>query len=296
MSALPVWKCEFKAGQGEGFAPLDNLTVGSLFRMSCEGDIEVAWQQGPLQFTFPDKQGDYSLYFLKSENLAGKSVDLIVTGYRAGEFTPPYVRVVQGENGFETQNLKWAVKSVLKPNEKAEPYGPYGPWSVGWPLWFILGVAVILFAVILWIGRTSRRYQQRNKMLLELDRHKTALSPLHQYYRDARNLRRRLHNVKQTEELVEISRDLNREFRLYVLRQFKIPTLDWSDREIVRDFKKRHRKVYGKVREPLRKTLRELARLSAQNQILFKDVEQMSRMSLDTVEKIESARAVGGRR
>jgi len=279
---LPVWTCEL--------SETDNLTVGALFKMSCRGDIEVVWQDGLVHATFPEKEQSYTLYVLKNLKLEPRSAEFLVTAYKPGSHAPEYVRLVQAENGFETLKPKWEVKSVLKPNEQVQPYPPFGPWNLSLPLWFWLVLAAVIISVAYVVTRTVRRYNQRQKMLTELQRHKTALSPVHQYYKDTRNLRRRLHNVKQVEELGALSQELNREFRLYVLRQFQIPTLDWTDREIVRDLKKRHRKVYYRVREPLRKTLRELGRMSSQKQILFKDVEQMQRMSLDTVERIEQAR------
>ncbi len=293
--SLPVWTCEFKPADGASAAPLDNLTVGSLFKAECHGDIEVPWQNGMVTATFKEKESSYTLYVLKNLKLEPKSAELLITAYKPGSHAPEYVRFVQGENGFEMVKPKWEVKSVLPPNEQAKPYLPYGPWSLSLPLWFIIMVFVILAAIGYFVWRTVRRYNQRSKMLAELQRHKTALTPLHQFYRDARNIRRQLHNVKQIEELNTISQELNREFRLYVLRQFEIPTLDWTDREIVRDLKRRHRKVYYRVREPLRKTLRELGRLAGQKQMLFKDVEQLHRMSLDTVEKIDSARLGGSK-
>lgn len=279
--ALPIWTCEMKS--------TENLTVGSLFKLSCHGDIEVAWGEGPLKAVFPAKEFDYALAVLKADQLSGKSAELTVTSYRAGQLKPDYIRIVQGEQGFEFSKPEWTVKSVLKPNEQAKPYPSFGPWTLPLPIWFLVSLALALVLIGYAIYRTIRRYNQRTRMLADLEKHRTALSPLHQFYRDSRNLRRKLHNVKQTEELPSLTAELDREFRLYVLRQFKIPTLDWSDREIVRDFKKRHRKTYYRVREPLRKTLRELTKLKSQKQVLFKDVEQLHRMSLDTVEKIERA-------
>lgn len=279
--ALPIWTCEFKG--------TENLTVGSLFKLNCHGEIEVAWNQDPLKAVFPAKDFDYALVVLKSDQLSPKAVELTVTSYRAGQLKPEYIRIVQGEQGFEFSKPDWTVQSVLKPNEQPKPYPSFGPWNLPLPVWFLASVALVLAIIGYLIFRTIRRYNQRTKMLVDLEKHRTALSPLHQFYRDSRNLRRRLHNVKQTDELTALTSELDREFRLYVLRQFKIPTLDWTDREIIRDMKKRHRKVYYRVREPLRKTLRELSKLKGQKQVLFKDVEQLHKMSLDTVEKIDGA-------
>ncbi len=302
MSALPIWKCEFQPDSAAPATPLDNLTVGAPFKMNCRGDIEVQWVKDfPVELVFPKKEDSYTLYVLKTESLAANEAQFLVTAYKAGEHKLEYVRVVQRQGpgaadaadaahlGFEMAKPEWTVKSVLNPNGKNEPVPPFGPWSISLPMWMILAVVLALCAVAYFGVRKLRKVNQRNKMLAELEHHKTALSPLHQYYRDARNLRRRLHNVKQVEELGELSRDLNREFRLYVLRQFLIPTLDWSDGQIVRDLRRRHKKVYNAAGDHLRKTLRELTRLQVMQPVLFKDVEQMQRMSLEAVEKIDRA-------
>jgi hypothetical protein len=129
-------------------------------------------------------------------------------------------------------------------------------------------------------------------MLEELKLHATAMPPLHQFYRDARQLRRRLHTLKESSELQQISQDLDKNFRLFDLRRFQIPTLQWSNRAILEDLRRRHRKIYRASGEPLKKTLRELDKLKARAVMEPQDVEQLYRMSLDTAEKLENA---GGR-
>ncbi len=296
MSALPIWKCEFQPDTTPEAAPLDNLTVGAPFLLNCKGDLEVTWiKDFPIALSFGKKEDAYSLHILKTEHLGPQEARFQVTAYKAGQHKPEYVRVVQmqgpgaGELGFEMAKPEWTVKSVLKPNQKNEPYPPFGPWGISLPAWLWLAVVFVLAALGYAAVRKFRKMRQRARMMAELARHKTPLSPLHQYYRDARNLRRKLHNAKQVEELGALSRDLDREFRLYVLRQFQIPTLDWTDGQIVRDLRRRHKKVYRAAGDHLRKTLRELTRLQARQPVLFKDVEQMQRMSLETVERIDRA-------
>jgi hypothetical protein len=160
------------------------------------------------------------------------------------------------------------------------------------PLWFVILIFAILAAVVYFIVRKTRKISQRRKMLEELKLHKTAMAPLHQFYRDARVLRRRLHTVKESGELQQISKDLDRDFRLFVLRRFQIPTLQWSNRAILEDLRRRHRRAYRLAGAPLKKTLRELDKLKARSEMKAADIEQLQRMSLDTAEKLE---ADGGR-
>jgi len=296
--ALPVWTCAFAQAPGESAHPMNNLTVGSKFSMKCQGDIPVSWSKEPLAATFAKKEEAYILAVLSAERLEANAAELTVTSYKAGQHNPEYLRIVQGANGFEVAKPEWEIRTVLKKDEQPpQPFAPFGPWALGFPLWIVVSVLLFLLLAGVVVFRKVRKYAQRKKMLEELARHKTALSPIHQFYRDARQLRRRLNLIKSKEEVKAVAEDLNRDFRLYVLRQFEIPTLDWSDRAIVDDLRKRHRQVYNQAADPLKKTLRELTRLRTQVEVNQADVEQLHRMSMDTAERIEGAVEMrGGRR
>jgi hypothetical protein len=289
--ALPVWNCKFDRSTEPNPPEMNALTVGAKFSMSCKGDIPVNWGEGPLGVQFAKKEDTYTLHILKAEKLEANEAVMTVTGYKAGQHNPEYVRVVQGSTGFEVLKPAWEIKTVLKKDgQPQQPYPPFGPWNVAFPVWIIVSVAILLVVFGLIAFRFFRRHSQRNRMLAQLALHTTALSPIHQFYRDARQLRRRLNVVKEATEIKAAADDLNREFRLYVLREFQIPTLDWSDRAIVEDLRRRHRHIFEAAGDPLRKTLRELARMKAQSSVRLGDVEQLHRMSMDAAERIESAK------
>jgi hypothetical protein len=295
MSEVPVWTCDLAALPEKNANDMTALTVGARFGMKCHGEIAVAWDASKPHLAFATPDESYTLQILKVIRQDPNDAQYEVTSYKPGDHAPEYLRVLQGgpggEKGFEVAHPKWTVKSVLKPNEQNQPYGSFGPWRLSLPLWFIILICVVSLAVIGFVVRRVRKYQQRRRMLEELDRHRTAMPPLHQFYRDARLLSRRMHTAKDPVEFKQLSEDLNREFRLFVLRQFRIPAFDWSNRSIVKDLRQRHRKVYRASGIPLRKTLRELDHLRSRNEITAKDIEQMYRMSLDTAEKLEGGRA-----
>jgi len=287
MSDIPVWNCQFEGGD------LSSLTVGAKFTMKCHGDIAVSWDQSASPvLVFPKEEDSYSLSILKTDQLAANDVVFEVTAYKPGEHKPEYIRVLQGkgtstEKGFEFSKPIWAVKSVLDPQkQQPQPYGPVGPWRLSLPIWFwaalILALGLLAYAIV----RKLRKVAQRRRMLEDLKLHRTALPPLFQFYRDARQIRRRLHTVKENEELKKISLDLDREFRLFVLRQFQVPALEWSNRSILEDLRRRHRKTYRLAGDSLRKTLRELEKLRTRIDVTLPDLEQMHRMSLDAAEKL----------
>jgi hypothetical protein len=289
---FPVWTCGFE--KLNGGMELKDLTVGAKFELHCHGDIPVnAWDaKATPTVAFKQEQDAYSLVILKTEQLDAQDARFVVTGYKPGNHQPEFFRIVQGDKGFEAAKPTWEIKSVLPPNQQPppQPYGPFGPFTVSMPPWLWIGALLLFVLLIAGVVQKLRRVRQRRRMLEELKRHRTPMSPLHQFYRDSRNLRRRLHSVKVEDELKGISSDLNREFRLYLLRQFEIPTLEWNDAAILRDLRKRHRHVFIHAGAPLKKTLRELLRTQARARISLEDVEQLHRMSLDAAERIESAR------
>lgn len=296
MSEVAVWNCEFFPLKSEGAVALDALTVGARFGWKCHGDIGVPWDpQRPLELAFKEKDQQYTLAILKTLRLDPTDVQFEVTAYKPGDHKPEYVRVLQGQGtvgevGFEALKPAWTVQSVIDPKQPPQPYGPFGPWSMTIPLWFTLAVALVIVAVAYSIFRRVRKYTQRRRMLEELARHRTALLPLHQFFRDARQLRRRLHTAKDIAELKAIGDDLDREFRLYVLRQFQVPALDWSNQDILKDLRRRHRKTFAVASDSLKRTLRELMKLKARAAIDPKDIEQIYNMSLETAEKLDGAR------
>lgn len=291
MSEVPIWNCEFKPSPDPGAAALDQLTVGHLFQWQCHGDIAVDWPKAPPRLVFPQPEGEYSLSVQKINRLDANDVLLTVTSYKPGAHAPEYVRFLVGQGtdakGFEVVKPQWTVKSVLDPQQPPQPVPPFGPWSLSLPLW-LLSVCVIVILLVLWLTvRRIRKSIQRKRMLETLQKHKTALPPLHQFYKDARQIRRRLNQLKDPNELKTITSDLNQEFRMFVLRQFQIPALEWSDRAILEEMRRRHLRIYKTAKEPLRRTLRELRMLAQRSEIDLKDIEQMHRMSLDTAETLQ---------
>lgn len=299
MSDIPVWRCEFKEANESGSAKLDALTVGSKFVLSCQGDIAVKWGEGLPRVSFGEgekaKAGQFTLQVLKVIRQDPQAADFIVTSYKAGEHAPEFFRILSGDSGFEAVNAKWKVQSVIKAEQQPppQPYPSFGPWNLSLPVWFWALLLILLAGAAVSVFVRVRKARQRRRMLEGLKLHRTALAPIHQYYKDSRKLRNRMNQVKTAEEFGPLAQDLNKEFRLYVLREFEVPALEWSNRAILGDLSRRHRAVYRKAGEPLKKTLRELERLQSQKNLSLQDLEQMHRMSLDTAERLESAREAG---
>lgn len=283
--ALPIWKCDF--AQAEGAQALNNLTVGAKFKMNCHGDIPVEWGKDNVGVVFKDKNAEqFSLFVLSADKLSSNDAELTVTSYKAGQFKPEFVRIVQGEHGFEVTKPQWEVRSVLKQDKQPEPYPPFGPWQLGLPLWIVIVLGLLVGVITYFTIRFFRRRSQRQKMLKDLALHATAISPVNAFYKDARVIRKKLNQVAQDADVKDIAVQLDKDFRLFVLRQFQVPALDWSDRAIVDDIRKRHRKEFENSGDKLRKALRELTRVKARSSVNLADSEQLLQICLDAVEVV----------
>lgn len=287
----PLWRCSFDQVPPDiGGAPLDQLTVGAKFQMNCQGEIAIPWKDGEPQIVFAKPEEEkYSLVILKTVRKEERATSYIVTSYKAGEHNPEYLRVLTGDQGFETSGLQWAVQSVLPKDKKPEPYPSRGPFLMPLPIW-IWGFVLLGVLLIGWVGwRLVRRTRQRRKVREILSGHASALPPHTQFHKDLRQIKKAIES--QTEP-VETSAKLDTEFRLYLLRAFEIPTLDWSDSEILRDLKKKNHALYASEAKRLAKCLRELGQLRKNPDVKAHDLEQMFKLCRDTVDRIEKVRGV----
>jgi len=283
VSDVPVWTCDFEAPE--------HLTVGHHFRLRCHGDIAVDWS-ADLPVIKPAKAEDeFALVILSAEQLKPQAVQLTVTGYRPGDHAPEYVRVMQGSRGFETEKPKWKIESVIaQDSAPPKPYPSVGPFSVFGPPWLALTLYLVLILAAVLLGRAIYRWIKRRAFRRELEAQRTALSPVRQFYRDARALRRRLNQATDSDELRRVGVDLDRQFRLFLMREFEVPALTSSDAGLVKELRRHHRPVMDVAGDDLRKTLRELSRAQARPATLAADVDQLLRMCVDVTEMIERGR------
>ena len=285
--AAPLWRCSIDQLQNDpGGASLDALTVGAKFRLDCNGDLPVAWDvQQPVTVQLPDpNQQKYDLKILQTLSLEPQMAKFVVTSYRAGEFSPEYVRIFTGKAGFETTGLRWQVQSVLPKDRKPEAYPAFGPYLINMPfwVWFVIFVAVLF--VVGAIYRLVRRYQQRKKVQQILKDHASALPPHTQFHREMRQIKKAIDSQQST---IGIALKLDSEVRLYLLRTFQMPALDWSDREILKELKRKRRSLYDSERARVAKALRELTQLKKSDSVKTQDLEQMFVLSRDTVDRLE---------
>ena len=296
MSDVPVWTCTFGEITGTGATgtagasppKLDHLTAGDRFRMSCSGDLAVDWGPDVPVIKFAKPEHEYALVILAAENLRPQSAQFTVTGYRPGDHAPEYLRVMQNDRGFEFEKPKWKIESVLSADKKpAQPYPSVGPFHVRGPAWLGLTIALLLGLTAAWLIRWVYRWSKRRKFRRELEGLRTALTPAHQFYRDARALRRRLNAAVTSAEVAAVGGDLDANFRRMLAVKFEVPATSWTDAQIIKDLRRRHRPVMELAGDPLRKVLRELTRARGRTETPAADVDQLLRMCVDATELME---------
>lgn len=277
---------EFKTSLGKAS---EEITVGRKFLLNCDGEWpDLVMEKLELRVDPADK---YKLKLLQFQKNSPGQAQLAVTSYQAGEHVLKAVQLVDPEHSVLLGDLRFTVKSVINPQEPpTEPFGPMGPLKFGLPWWYYLIAVVLLAMLALGVGFRWRRRQQKRRLIEDMKLSDSALTPMAQLSQKLRQVLRSL----SAEGAINSVSELNRSYRIYLARRFQIPTLVWSDRLILRDFKKYHRKLYDVAGSSIIKTLRELARAEANPKDLkIQDVEQLLTLVRDGAERLEKYIAVG---
>lgn len=219
-----LWNCRL-SGQQE-------LTVGSVFRLRCEGSLEVHLKKDQLKIEFPKELPPYSLQLLEVSKVTPQSLDLLVTSYRAGEFKAPYIRLSDGEAVVESGELSWAVRSVLTQESQMTP--PYGPFTLDFPNSMIAALFLLGALVLTLLGGFVYYRKQKQALESELENHKSHLNPIRHFEFTLRGLRRTLSWGKKIsdEGKKDLIFDLEKALRVYFLREFHVRTLQMSRRQL----------------------------------------------------------------
>lgn len=227
------------------------ITVGQKFSIACSGD-EVQWDKQKLVILKKDKTEDpmtNDLAILQVTNIAPSKIDLLVTSYKPGSYKVDDYILTDKVNSAQLSGFTYDVKSVIPQGAQPTPFAPYGPWtlSVGIVYWLIL--LVIIGGICYEAYREFKKWKTRKRLIEELKNYKTARSPYDELHSDLRKLERNLELQKVTVD--EFLASLERSYRLYLIRELEVPALDWADKEIVKEVKRRHKKIYLKIKKDL---------------------------------------------
>ncbi len=280
-SAL-IWQCDLVANsQSTG-----QITVGSPIHMHCEG-TKTIFNSNKLEILLNKKQ-KYVLHLLKVENISETEMDLIVTSYQAGQHQLKNFQLSDGNDFVDSGPLQFNVTSVLK--KEAKPFGPFGPIGLERPTWYWTSIGVIVGLITIVALLKFRKSWQRKKIIKRLESHGTALSAYNQLNKELRSLDRELtlqrQRVSDTEQLErthrEHIRELEKSFRMYLVRELKVPAMEWSNKQILGEIKRTDKKLFKSQNASIEKLLLEFKRLNKTNEeFTLSDCQQMRRLCRD---------------
>jgi len=257
--AAPLLTLECKVD--ENLKASQPLTVGDIFKIECSTSRFVL---NPSQLKFETKK-PYQLKLLQSEVQPDGRITLKVTSYQVGEITSEGLFLTDGVNKVALTGVQAKVESVIdKQNPPKGPYGPFGGFVLSLPLFYLWTVMIVFLLSLLWMSfRFYRRWQKR-RLIEGLKKHDSRLSPLTQLHVRFRQLER--HRITEQQKIDGITgstlasqfAEIDEILRVFIIRQFKIPAQDWSDRLIINDFQSRFTFLGKELSTELRVLLREI--------------------------------------
>lgn len=265
-------------------ASLQNLTVGQKFGLTCSGAPEnLDFQKLTIVAgaKAPDK---YKLVLSYVEDLKPEGGRFVVVGYLTGTHKGENLALTDGTNYVTLNGFEWAVESVLEQGKQQQPFGPFGPFQMKYPMWFwgVLGILVLL--VGWFVFYKFKKFFQRRKMLKDLDRFRSAKSPLEELYSELRKIEKNYLGASKIDRA--FVDPLFSGFKMFLVRSFKIPAISWSRGQVIREFKKYHRVVYEKVGVDIIRTYVEIEKAEKKQVLSSIDAEQLLKMCRMTCENL----------
>ena len=282
---------------GEPSPALDNLYVGDLFLLKCEGEF-VEGLQSPVQVAAIDKADDHSLVLIEERTVENSQIWAVATSYKPGEHDFGRFQLKAGDVVIPLGGGTWKLKSALaeRPpevanNPQAQQMILKGPFELPMPLWYLGLWLALFFVVCAMVYKLVIKRIQRKKVLEEIARKTTALTPYNQFNKEVRQHMRRFSVNEKSDNNLTYMNELDQSFKLYLTRELLVPATEWTTGSIMGELKSRHKKVYKRVGPQVRRTLVEFERAQrAQSPLSFDDCEQMRvmcRRVVDNVYKIK---------
>lgn len=212
----------------------NEMTVGRHLLMNCEGNWDKSFDFTKATVKLEDTN-KYILKVLKAEARTVSSFDLDLTTYVAGNAQIPEMILTDGVHEISLGSQKFQTKSVLKPPQQGqtqEPQKPFGyifPLRLEWPtVYFVMAAAALVLFLVALIFQL-RRAARFAKLIADLKEYNSSIEPDLQFYKSLRILEKQDYPIDE----------LEKSFRLYVLRAFGVPMFVLNQRQIINFMKKR---------------------------------------------------------
>jgi hypothetical protein len=174
--------------------------------------------------------------------------------------------VAKESESYNLGALNFKVNSILNPQEKVEPFGPFGGITISIPIlyWIILVFAIVSilssitgFFVVKW---------RRKKLLEKLNEYEISSTALQQFYTTYRKLQRDNAFFHSKTELSDddkkmfssVIQEMELALKLYLLRKFKTPALEKNWNYTLNDLNKYHHDFMSFQAEELKEIIKEI--------------------------------------
>jgi hypothetical protein len=227
-------RCQLEIPNVEGLNP-GEITVGRHVFLKCEGEWTKTFDFARAEIKVEETQ-KYVIKVLKAEARDASSFDVDFTLYSAGKMQFPQMILTDGTNEISLGQQQFQVISVIEkpaggqqPAQQPKPYGMIFPLNLSWPaLYFILLASVIVLFLVGLVFQL-RRAARYKRLIDDLKNYHSAIDPDLQFYKSIRLAEKKQYPLDEIEKA----------FRLFVLRVYQIPMFTLDNRQIIRFFKKR---------------------------------------------------------
>lgn len=220
----------------------DVLTVGRHFYLNCEG-ADGSWDRAfdfSKAFVVLDDKNKNTMKVFKIEARNANSFDVNIILYVTGELKISNFKISDGTHDIDLGAQTFKVKSVLeaKTEKPPEPFG-YIISHLEWPwqysaaalIFFVLSMALVIFIFLnkmKWRGRFER-----------LKQHDSPLLPDSQFYKE----------IRKSEKKEFLILDLEKILKLYILRRYRVPIFELSNRQTIILIKKTYPRLKNERRQ-----------------------------------------------
>ena len=232
------WQCYFKR------AP-NKITVGDFLNLLCDGPTQLELAD-PVKIEFLDKKQNYSLVVLETLKKEDYFLALKVAPYRTGRFKKSF-HITDGKKKLQIDNLSFEVQSVLT-KKATKPYGPFGPFKLQPDLLFVFGFGLSIIVLAFFVSLFIYRFFHRKKFAQSVLNRLSHSNPSKFFIVNLR---------KEQKDLSCSLKHLEHLFKTFLEDCLLIPAVNQSNKKIMKQLKKYHRRLYKKEGANIRQVLNE---------------------------------------
>lgn len=223
------FECQVSVPETEGLES-GKITVGRHLIADCKGENTEGFDFAKASVK-PEAKYFLKIFSVKPETSGSFKMDF--TFYLAGDKNLGEFPLTDGTNEIILNSQPLKIESVLKPSDDGKPQQPYGPMfpiGISVPGSYYLYALGLLAVLAIYLVIKGRRIHYYRKLKAKLNEYQSPVEPEAQFYRAVRSAE------KQGYPLPE----LEKAFRLYSLRSYRLPLFDLSNQRAIRYFKRNY--------------------------------------------------------